>query len=223
MMTDMSSKPQESDCSWCGTEEYGAKTNISSHESDVALARDLNALSVQERERVFEDVHGVAQVQEETPAFVAKCLEEIDVALRKIPVKRRKALDRALFLKPTIDSDMKFKLMFLRADLYDAQKAARRMSRHFEEKLSLFGEEKLVKKIRLDDLEHEDIEHLNCLGCVLLPNKDPTGRPIWFFDMTRFEDKKHDSMVRICHLLSFYCGSLSDLNSSFDSFVVFGT
>jgi hypothetical protein len=182
--------------SCCGSNDLGTQAVIETDETDVALAREMNELSVKERGKVLDDIHGVAENQEETPEFVATCLKDMDVALSTIPKAKRKALDRALFFKPSIQKDANFKLMFLRADVYDAQKAAKRMARYFNEKLLLFGEDKLVKKITLDDLAEEDIKRLNFAGCVILPNKDQTGRPIWFFDVSRFDLDNVESMVR---------------------------
>jgi hypothetical protein len=62
---------------------------------------------------------------------------------------------RKLFLKPSIQKDLKFKLMFLRADQYNARQAAEWMAKYYSHKLYLFGEDTLVKKITLDDLESE--------------------------------------------------------------------
>eukprot|EP00339_Tiarina_fusa_P009765 CAMPEP_0117014084 /NCGR_PEP_ID=MMETSP0472-20121206/11499_1 /TAXON_ID=693140 ORGANISM="Tiarina fusus, Strain LIS" /NCGR_SAMPLE_ID=MMETSP0472 /ASSEMBLY_ACC=CAM_ASM_000603 /LENGTH=456 /DNA_ID=CAMNT_0004717569 /DNA_START=74 /DNA_END=1444 /DNA_ORIENTATION=- len=166
------------------------------HETEVALAKEMNNLTVQERERVFDDIHGVAEVHEESPEFVESCLEAMDLALNTLAKIKRKGLDRALFFKPSIETDKKFKLMFLRADIYDAKKAARRMAKYFDEKLRLFGEEKLVKRITLDDLSEEDLSRLNLVGCVVLPHSDQTGRPIWFFDIARFDFDNLKSMNR---------------------------
>eukprot|EP00339_Tiarina_fusa_P004924 CAMPEP_0117013002 /NCGR_PEP_ID=MMETSP0472-20121206/10810_1 /TAXON_ID=693140 ORGANISM="Tiarina fusus, Strain LIS" /NCGR_SAMPLE_ID=MMETSP0472 /ASSEMBLY_ACC=CAM_ASM_000603 /LENGTH=482 /DNA_ID=CAMNT_0004716191 /DNA_START=113 /DNA_END=1561 /DNA_ORIENTATION=+ len=165
-------------------------------EADTALAREMNKLSVQERERVFDDMHGVAPVQEETPDFVTGCLEAMDLALSLLAKVKRRALDRALFFKPSIETDKKFKLMFLRADAYDPRKAAKRMAKYFEEKLILFGEAKLTKRITLDDLTLHDIRQLNLVGCVVLPNTDQVGRPILFFDVERYDWDNLDSMYR---------------------------
>jgi hypothetical protein len=185
-------------CSCCGSNEefLGRQEVTQTDDNDVALAKEMNELSVKERERVFDDIHGVAEVQDETPDFVGKRLAEMDLALAATPKARRKALDRALFFKPSIETDVKFKLMFLRADHYDAQKAGKRMAKYFEEKLELFGEEKLAKRITLDDLAAEDLRRLNFVGCVILPHKDQTGRPIWFFDVSRFDLDHLESMVR---------------------------
>jgi hypothetical protein len=119
---------------------------------DAQLAKEMNDLSVKERELVYDDVHGVAKLPEETPEFVAGCLEQLDAQLAKIPQTKRKWLDRAFFLKRGLENDTGFKIMFLRAVRYDAENAATRMAAYFKSKVELFGEEKIVKKITLDDL-----------------------------------------------------------------------
>jgi hypothetical protein len=199
----------------CGSSDFGTKNSISADDtnaSDVALAREMNELSVKERENLFDDIHGVAKIQEETPELVRTCLGEMDVALSMVPKAKRKALDRAFFFKPSIQTDVKFKLMFLRADLYDAQKAAKRMAKFYEEKVQLFGEDKLMKKITLDDLEEGDVEKLNYVGCAVLPYKDQVGRPIFFFDIPRFDFDNPESMVR------GYCVWYIHLKTVFDPF-----
>ena len=173
--------------------------SLATDEWDAALAKEMNELSVTEREKVLDDIHGVASIQEETPASILQSLREIDLALGVLPKIKRKALDRALFFKPGLLDDEhsdKFKLMFLRADSYDAPKAAKRLAKHFEEKLELFGEGKLTKPITLDDLEEEDLENLGFVGCAILPHKDQSGRPIMFFDIPRFNFDNPQSMVR---------------------------
>ena len=178
-----------------GNNVSNSTSSRSSDEFDAALAKEMNELSVTEREKVLDDIHGVATVQEESPAFIAKSLREMDLALGVLPKVKRKALDRALFFKPSLLDDQKFKLMFLRADNYDSPLAAKRLARHFEEKLQLFGEGKLTKDITLEDLEPEDIENLGYVGCAKLPHKDQSGRPIWFFNVPQFNFDNPESMV----------------------------
>jgi hypothetical protein len=108
---------------------------------DVDLARELNELSVQEREKVYNDIHGVLETPEEPPAFVAERIEQLNQELKNIPRRGRSALDRAIFLKPSIETDVAFKLMLLRGNSYNPQQSARRITKYFEDKLSLFGED----------------------------------------------------------------------------------
>jgi len=165
-------------------------------EDYASLAKELNELSVQERERVFEEVHGVAQAQEETQDFVTDCVTQFDKALSELSYAKRKELDRAFFLKPSIQKDWKFKLLFLRADQYNARQAAERMAKYFAHKLTLFGEDKLVKEITLDDLDQNDIEVLHKGANLVLPYTDRSGRPIWFTYSDKYEFGNLDSMMR---------------------------
>ena len=164
---------------------------------DLDLVKEMNELSVQEREKVYDEIHGVAKAQEESPEFVTQSIQEMDTALKNLPRTRRKALDRASFLYPGLATDIKFKLMFLRAEYFDPGRSARRMAKHFEDKLMLFGEEKLVKKITWEDLDEEGQTACRSGCCLELPQKDPTGRPIWFFDLSRYQNVKNmDSLLR---------------------------
>jgi hypothetical protein len=163
---------------------------------DDLLVKELNELSVVEREKVFEDVHGVAKLQEETPHLIESRLEELQQELMKIPKSQRRALDRALFLRPSLEYDKKFRLMFLRADSYDAQEAARRMCKHFQDKLELFGEEKLAKRITLDDMDADDMEAGSTGSVLVLPEKDRAGRTVLFSNMKLCRYKRPKNQVR---------------------------
>ena len=56
----------------------------------------------------------------------------MDLHLSRTPKSRRKAYDRAIFFKPTIANDKDLKLLFLRACMYDGEKAAARILKHFK-------------------------------------------------------------------------------------------
>ena len=87
--------------------------------------------------------------------------------------------------------------MFLRADHFNAQQAAERMAKYFTNKLSLFGEDKLVKKITLDDLNEQDKKVLFSDGNIVLPHKDRAGRPIWYSDCSKADYEHAESTVRL--------------------------
>jgi hypothetical protein len=164
--------------------------------NETLLAQELNELSFTEREKVFEEVHGVAKIINETPEFVSKCLDQFRNELSKVSRPRRKNLGRAMFLKPSLERDTKFQLMFLRADRYDAAKAARRMCSHFDHKLALFGEAKLVKRITLEDMDEDDMAAVKTGNFEFLPQKDQSGRPIFVTALNRFEYKSWENQVR---------------------------
>jgi hypothetical protein len=64
--------------------------------------------------------------------------------------------------------------------LFDAEKAARRFVRFFDYKLDLFGPERLVKDILLNDLDADDMDCLMTGSHLVLKEKDRGGRTIIF-------------------------------------------
>ena len=146
-------------------------------ETEALLVKELNQLTLQERERVMDEIHGVADSEEEeTPDFVAMKLRLIQEEIVKI--RKRSAYERALFLAPHRVKDPAFLLMFLRSESYNAKKAATRLIHYFECKLEYFGFDKLVEPITLNDLDEDDLFALRN-GCLQLsPVKDRAGRGV---------------------------------------------
>ena len=54
------------------------------------------------------------------------------------------------------------------------------MARYFEQKLKLFGEDKLVRHITLDEMTDEDMEVAKCVCLQVLPKRDRDAR-VYFF------------------------------------------
>ena len=155
--------------------------------TDESLAREMYQLTAEEREKIYNDIHGVAQVQEETPEFLEQCLEMLKASLSTIPKRKRKEYDKAVFLRPSLETDINFKLSFLRTDQYDGKKAANRMVNFFKEKYVLFGEKKLVKRITINDLSEDELTILRS-GCMMqLPLPDRSGRPVFFSNVSKFD------------------------------------
>ena len=160
------------------------------------LVNELNELSVKEREKVFEEIHGVATIQEETPELLTESLMAFKTKLNEIPKRKRKAMDRAFFLRPSLEKDEKFQLMFLRAERFDAGQAALRMARYFDHKLELFGEEKLAKPITLDDLsQEEDLNVLESAAFQEIAQRDRSGRVVSFHHAKSFRLKNAKNFV----------------------------
>ena len=168
--------------------------------TDADLAKEMNELTVEERTKVYEELHGVASTKEETPDFIERCMEELDRSLKKLSKSKRNKMEKAIFLRPSFATDEKFKLMFLRADHYDPTKAAMRLCKYFDWKSTLFGDNKLGKDITLQDLQENGDQTIQvCVesgGGLQLPNKDPTGRPITFFDTSKVSLQYNQEMVR---------------------------
>ena len=147
--------------------------------TESLLAKELNGLTVEEREQVYDDVHGISTIIDETPDFVAAKLHAMRNELERITKKNRKALDRAIFLRPGLQNDETLYLLFLRATKFDAVKAAGLMTRHFEHKLHLFGDSLLPRRITIEDLGEKETALLHSGAVALLDSIDRRGRGVF--------------------------------------------
>jgi hypothetical protein len=145
-------------------------------EASALLAKEMNQLSVNEREKVLEDVHGIARVVDEPQEFIEACLALLENELTKISSKA--AYDLASSMSKEYTSSKRLRLMFLRAESYDPPNAASRMVRFFDEKYELFGADKLAKDITLADLDPDDIINIEDGLLQVLPSKDCAGRKV---------------------------------------------
>ena len=127
------------------------------HQSDVLplTVKELNELSLEDREKVFEEVNGISSTIKEDPIFVDKCLLALDTELEQI-VLGRLAYVLAISKRPQLRNNRQFCLMFLRSERFHPAKAAKRLVTYFDSKRFLFGEDKLVKHITYNDLDEDD-------------------------------------------------------------------
>ena len=139
-----------------------SKRKVSTPEQvDTLLASELNSLSIDERTKVLEEVHGVLVPVIETPEMITEKLQLLDKEINKIRgSKKKSAYDIAMFMNPSYVTNRSFRLMFLRSTTnYNPTLAAQKLVKHFEYKLELFGINKLTKNITQQDLiELNDME-----------------------------------------------------------------
>jgi hypothetical protein len=179
---------------------------VTPHLSEHVIASQLNQLSTDERNFVLQDIHGVADLVEETPEFVqdsiGKLQQELEVILLKDQqnnpqnpsayaqsvqqylVRHQQLHQHRSESSPSslsgtcspMDSD--FLLSFLRADQFNVPKAAERIVRYFQEKRYLFGSENLTHEIRMDHFDEETLQVLQGGRMQLLPARDSAGRAV---------------------------------------------
>ncbi len=142
----------------------------------MLIGKELSALSVDEREKIYETLHGVDIPIMETPDFVAQKLDELNSAIDKIWLKP--AYDLAEQKDHTYVRNKNFRLMFLRADLFDASKAASRMVNFFKSKLRLFGEATINRPVYFSDLDKGTQDCVRSGICQVIPARDRSGRAI---------------------------------------------
>jgi hypothetical protein len=147
-------------------------------DASAMLAKEMNQLSVEDREKVLEDIHGIARAVDEPLDYVKNSLVLLEEELSKITLRNKAAFDIAQLQSKEYVSSEKLRMMFLRAESFDAYKAASHMVRFFDEKLNIFGAEKLTKDIVLADLDPDDIAALEKGFYQVLPEKDSAGRKV---------------------------------------------
>ena len=181
--------------------------------SEDFFATAMNSLSFQEQQAVTEEVHGVGNtVIEETVERVREALKSLrenylssqtsNVAtsssgMNNLPNKlhqsqqnrsaKRDAYDRAVFLRPLLETDDKFHLMFLRAQRFDPFKAAQNIFCHFENKRSLFGDKLLTKKITLLDLTDHEVRLVQEGTSRMMAGREKTGRGIVYYRIGQWD------------------------------------
>ena len=140
------------------------------------LAQKLTQLSMDDREQVFYDLHGISELREETPELLEEKLARLEEALQKIPSKS--AYDFAYQLEPEKLQDRDFRLKFLRATSFDAEAAAKRMTMHLDQKRALFGDDKILKDITWSELGSQEHEILELCWTTILPLRDRARRMV---------------------------------------------
>jgi hypothetical protein len=158
-----------------------------------SLSEELNKLSLVEREDILFDVHGVSDnAVDETPELISRTSKEMNEFLKTF---KTDAYALAESQSPEYLKSAKFRLMFLRADNFDAPNAARQMLQFLEHKLELFGPTKLCKEITLDDLTPEDMRSLENGPMQLMPVRDPSDRAIFVHIANYMKYKTIENLV----------------------------
>ena len=158
-------------------------------------AKDLNAMSLTDREKLFEEVNGIPAIVDEEPEFVTHCLTRLEEEIPHVPLDKS-AYHLAMALCPQLKMDRDFRLLFLRSECFHPRKAARCMVKYLDSKQMLFGEDKVVKQITYDDLTEDDEHYLLSGTLQVLPSRDQTGRTIVFFRSSPNNHRSWKNQVR---------------------------
>ena len=157
-------------------------TSVSVDNTTNLIANELSKLTFDERNDLYEDIHGVLKpTQEPTHDKMQLLINEMKDEIRKI--KDRIMYNKANFLAPSkYGNNNSFLIMFLRSTKnYNPKIAANRCIQHFEYKAKLFGKDKVAQDITLSDMNDDDKDSL-LNGCIqFLSETDSSGRPIVFY------------------------------------------
>jgi hypothetical protein len=152
--------------------------------SDVYIANALKNMSIKERDELYHELHGVADMIEETPALLAESFQKLK---KELSVQSSKTFVGGLNCRPFqsaeeqnyhyVHSEFLYKA-FLRSERFDVKAAAKRMIRFYEYKLKSFGEESLCKDITQKLLSEQDLKIYRNGFSQALPSRDAIGRAI---------------------------------------------
>jgi hypothetical protein len=182
------------------------------------IAREYQELPPTEQNQVWSDLTGSEAATllqtDEPPEAIHFAIEELAQEIDKIPSKQKQAFEMALSHFPDYVNDPSFILRFLRAERFDPGMTAARLVLHFEIKLELFGPEKLGREIILSDLDPDDMHSMNMGYFQILPKRDFSGRPVFFYykaitgcykrreNIVSFYNVARSKFVFICRWLS---------------------
>ena len=169
------------------------------------MANELKSMSVQDRTNLQEEIHGVHCIAPiESPQMINDALLKLDDELRNLPIDNKRAYDRAISMNSPYVTSMKFRLKFLRADLFDVQKAAIRLAGHLDLRHKYFGDSSLMRPITIDDLSLEEKKILR-LGIVqILPTRDRAGRLVMYHGdfITANQDRFVPFRIKVRHKIT---------------------
>eukprot|EP00529_Nitzschia_sp_RCC80_P018858 CAMPEP_0113468778 /NCGR_PEP_ID=MMETSP0014_2-20120614/15539_1 /TAXON_ID=2857 /ORGANISM="Nitzschia sp." /LENGTH=515 /DNA_ID=CAMNT_0000361195 /DNA_START=365 /DNA_END=1912 /DNA_ORIENTATION=- /assembly_acc=CAM_ASM_000159 len=174
------------------------------NDTDALFADELNKLSLKERDEVLYDVHGVADVVEETPDMIENAVQQMAYVLQQIPVEEKHAYGIALSQDSNYVTDRKLWTMFLRADHFRPQQAAVRLVAFFQMKYELFPIEALARDVKLSDLDDDDLRTLESGYAQIGNQRDRAGRAIFLLMPTIKKNKTYENKLRAIYLVLMF-------------------
>lgn len=160
-------------------------------EMDKMIANEFDKLSLQQRNELYEEIHGVFTMAiEESPELIEESLKKFQKELDEIDTKSKRSYDIIAkqeengFSRNMIQGK-EFRLRFLRTEFFDVPKAVKRMLGYINILHKIWGEVALkgfdgtMGWFLANDSEQADFR----MGLLqLLPFRDRSGRKILVFN-----------------------------------------
>jgi hypothetical protein len=183
---------------------YNNTMSIDPDAIDSFLGNEMNRLSFQQRNDIQEEIHGVRNSAiEETPELIQEGLGQIIEEIWKLPASEKEAYVRAQELaqqqqrEPSYTAKPDFFLRFLRTELWNAKKAAKRLVMFLDLLLELYGVYALQRPIQMADFTDTELKDIKCGQIQLLPFRDRSGRRVLAFVSNMGFDMDPKSKVRV--------------------------
>ncbi|KAL3911137.1 MAG: hypothetical protein SGILL_007403 [Bacillariaceae sp.] len=153
-------------------------SEVNPKDVDSLLAKEMNQLSFQEREREYDRLHGIRSSEDadEDENQMQEALAQMQLEIDQLAYKP--GYEEALRLNSQYVFDAKFRKRFLYADDLDPRKAAVRMTKFLEYSSEVFGPHVLMRKIMYSDLSPCTKACFRAGSCLILPVRDNSGRRV---------------------------------------------
>ncbi|CAJ1932619.1 unnamed protein product [Cylindrotheca closterium] len=164
--------------SCCGlSRQESSVSEFKQEEFDAMLAQGMQHLSFDELQREQEDLHGVGEmIDKENHQETISLLQRFDDQLQRR--KKHTVYESAEVMNRDYVTSSELRLPFLHANRWNPEAAADQFLSFFEMKKQLFGMDKVVKDLTLNDLDEDDKENLLAGSLQLLPCTDRSGRTL---------------------------------------------
>ena len=183
-----------------------ASAEVDPSQMDKMIAKEIEGLSLKERNAVYEEIHGVSTMAlEESPELVKEALENFQKELDKVDSKAMRSYniianqEENTFARNIVQGD-DLRLRFLRTEFFDAHKAANRMLHFLDFLGEIWGEDELKGfDGTMDFFLAKDAEQASFrMGFLqLLPFKDRSGRRILVHNLDSLK-LDNETRVSIC-------------------------
>eukprot|EP00934_Nitzschia_sp_Nitz4_P006221 Nitzschia sp. Nitz4//scaffold164_size50480//37886//41443//NITZ4_007007-RA/size50480-snap-gene-0.57-mRNA-1//1//CDS//3329538089//6211//frame0 len=154
------------------------------------LAKELDNLSLDTKEKAVFDVHGISPLTPEDPLLIQQQLEQIEERMKELDPTESEAYRIAE--RHNADFVHSEHLRFLRSERYDPLWTAKKLAVHFDVKRQLFGDGEIMgREVRQSDLGEKANAQLNKGTFQVCPLKDSSGRGVVCMDSC-FDDGKEE-------------------------------
>ncbi|CAJ1935472.1 unnamed protein product [Cylindrotheca closterium] len=162
------------------------------------LASEVKQLSLKDQADAIDDLYCVGGGLNEHRALAQQALVDFDATLQTIrnPIYELAHNQNRLYVE-----DISFRLIFLRANFYNAKKAVHQMLSFLHKKAAYFGADKLARDITLEDLNEEEIKAILSGPYHVQEDKDRAGRVVVYFFSTLFGRYKANTLIRVTYYL----------------------
>lgn len=167
---------------------------------DSLLASELNKLTFRERESINEEIHGIdvdrkyveeSGSTEDTPEILTKSFLDLEIELENLrstnsdvggsafAFNRSQELFGSIPENGTYLNTNEIRIMFLRCERFDCQKAAKRICGFADLMYELYGDVGLERRTRLSDLDDDEILIMKKGLSQIMAGRDRAGRRIY--------------------------------------------